>query len=267
MVGSVCAVAAESVSINGCFALSRRRIMGSPTTSNFPLKRWIWLAVFAAAFAWVESAVVIDLREIFFAGDFQFPLVIVREAGVRVVDPLVKIEFGREIATLVMLISVAVLAGRNRLQRVCFFAVAFGIWDIFYYIWLRVLTGWPESLMTWDLLFYVPLPWVGPVITPVFIALVMVVYGSLFLRAESLGYHVRFVWRDWLVLSACTVALIVAFCWDWQNILRLPGAAVRTGVPETFAWWLYVPALSAAVIYLTVRWRNFIQQQDLAQRR
>ena len=87
--------------------------------------------VFAIAFAWVESAVVLYLREIYFDGGFDFPLVIKWEDGKRIIDALVRIEIGREIATLIMLVAVGWLAGNYSFQRCCFFLVAFGIWDIF----------------------------------------------------------------------------------------------------------------------------------------
>jgi len=116
------------------------------------------VAIFACAFAWVESAVVVYLRKIYFNGDFKFPLSIVWEGDKHVIDPLIKIEFGREIATMVMLFAVGWFSGRNKFQKFCFFIIAFGIWDIFYYIWLYVMVGWPPNLMTWDLLFYIPLP-------------------------------------------------------------------------------------------------------------
>ena len=122
------------------------------------LWRWIWVVAFAIAFAWVETSVVVYLREIYFEGSFSFPLVVHWEEGRHVVDQLVRIEFGREIATMLMLAAVGCVAGRNALHRFCFFMIAFGVWDVFYYIWLRVLVGWPQSLMTWDLLFFVPLP-------------------------------------------------------------------------------------------------------------
>ena len=68
---------------------------------------------------------------------------------------------------LLLLAAIACISGKTPLRRFCFFMIAFGTWDIFYYIWLWVMIRWPESLMTWDLLFLLPLPWVGPVITPV----------------------------------------------------------------------------------------------------
>jgi len=143
--------------------------------SKTVLSNWVWVVIFAIAFAWVESAVVVYLRKIYFNGGFSFPLTVNYENGKHVFDPLVRIELGREIATIIILLSVGIIAGRKKIHQFCFFMIGFGIWDIFYYIWLVVMVGWPESLMTWDLLFYVPLPWVGPVITPVLIAIAMTV--------------------------------------------------------------------------------------------
>jgi hypothetical protein len=215
--------------------------------------RSIWVAIFAVAFAWVESAVVVYLRKIYYDGVFSFPLVVVWEEGKHVIDPLIKIEFVREIATLIMLLAVGWVAGKNKFQRFCFFMIAFGIWDIFYYIWLYVMVGWPESLMTWDLLFYVPLPWVGPVITPVLIAAAMVVAGLLIIYYQERGYEIRWRWYDMAVEIACGLLIIVAFCWDWKNIVQVPGDIARTGIPNPFAWWLYVPAFLFSLVYFGLR--------------
>jgi hypothetical protein len=229
--------------------------------SNSTLKNWLWVGLFAIAFAWVESAVVVYLREIYFDGGFSFPLVVKWEGGKHVVDPLVRIELGREIATIIILISIGWLAGKNKFQKFCFFMIAFGVWDIFYYIWLYVMVGWPESLMTWDLLFYVPLPWVGPVLTPVLIALTMVAAGSLIIYFDEKGYPIQWRWYDMVIELGCGLLMIIAFCWDWKNILQVPGAVVRTGIPNPFAWWLYLPAFLFSVLYFVVRLRKSILQK------
>lgn len=219
---------------------------------------WAWVVIFAIAFAWVESAVVVYLREIYFDGGFSFPLIVKWENGKHIVDPLVRIEFVREMATITMLVAVGWIAGKNRFQRFCFFMIAFGIWDIFYYIWLYVMVGWPESIMTWDLLFYVPLPWVGPVITPVAIALAMVASGSLIIYYDTKGYDVRWRWYDMVVELSCGLVMIVAFCWDWRNILQVPGDSERTGIPSSFAWWLYLPAFLFAIVWFVAKLRKII---------
>ena len=228
--------------------------------SKSALSTWLWVVVFAIAFAWVESAIVVYLRKIYFPGGFSFPLLVKWEGGKHVIDPLIHIEFGREIATIVMLIATGWVAGRNRFQRFCYFMLAFGIWDIFYYIWLYVMIGWPESLMTWDLLFYVPLPWVGPVITPVLIALTMVVAGTLIIYYDEKGCDIAWRWYDLAIELCFALLMIVAFCWDWQNILQIPGSPEHTGNPNPFAWWLYLPAFILSVAYLVYRLQQNIKK-------
>jgi hypothetical protein len=217
------------------------------------LYQWIWVVIFAIAFAWVESAVVVYLRDIFYGGDFHFPLIIGWEGDKRNPSPLIWIEFGREIATLIMLFSVGWMAGRNWVDKFAFFIIAFGIWDIFYYIWLNVMIKWPQSLMTWDLLFFVPLPWVGPVITPVLIAFAMVGMGSLLLYYSAQEIFFPWRWYDGVIEIVFCILMIIAFCWDWKNIMQVPGNPDYRGIPNPFAWWLYIPAFSSAVIYFVVR--------------
>src|SRR6266576_2064338 len=119
------------------------------------MKRALWVGVYAIAMAAVESAVVVYLRALHEGAapasvlQYQLPM------------RLLSIEAGREAATLVMLITVAVLASRNAWEGLLYFALAFGLWDIFYYVWLWVFIGWPPSLFTWDVLFLIPDPSCG----------------------------------------------------------------------------------------------------------
>jgi hypothetical protein len=222
------------------------------------LWRWIWIVAFAIAFAWVESSVVVYLREIYFGGSFYFPVVLEWKDGKLLVDDLIRIELGREIATILMLMAVGCAAGKNALQKFCFFMMAFGVWDIFYYIWLWVMVSWPENLMTWDLLFFVPIPWVGPVITPILIALAMSIAGSLIIYYDEKGCVIDWRWYDWFIELGCALLIIAAFCWDWKNIMRIPDGVARNGIPNPFAWWLYVPAFIVAAVYFVVRLKQFV---------
>jgi len=87
------------------------------------------------------------------------------------------VEVGRELATLVMIAAVGWIAGSRGLERLAWAAVVFGTWDLVYYAGLRVAIGWPPSLDTWDVLFLVPTPWVGPVWAPLVVSLALVVSG------------------------------------------------------------------------------------------
>jgi len=211
----------------------------------------------------VESAVVLYLREIYFSGSFYFPIVVQWEDGELVVDHLMRVEFGREIATMLMLVAVGCMAGKNAWQKFSYFMIAFGVWDIFYYVWLWVAIRWPEGLMTWDLLFFVPLPWVGPVITPVLIALAMIIAGTLVIYYNEKGVQIRWRWFDWTIVLGCGLLMIAAFCWDWRNIIQKPvepPAPPNTGIPNPFAWWLYLPAYILSVAYSAVRMRQIVHR-------
>ena len=122
----------------------------------------------------LESAVVVYLREALGATTGAvFPL----DLSSPNATSLGWIEVGREAATLLMIGAVGWIAGRQPLERLAWAAVVFGAWDIGYYFWLWVFSGWPSSLGTWDLLFLLPLPWVGPVCAPVTVSLALVGFG------------------------------------------------------------------------------------------
>jgi hypothetical protein len=109
--------------------------------------RWFVVGAFAIAMAWVESAVVFYLRTLVDRIQPYQNIPLPTAAG------LERAELVREAATLLMLLTVGWLAGRNWRTRFGYAAIAFGIWDIFYYLFLRVMTGWPKSIFDWDILF------------------------------------------------------------------------------------------------------------------
>ncbi len=100
------------------------------------------------------------------------------------------IETVRELATLVMIAAVGWLAGRTRLERLAWAAVVFGAWDIIYYLGLRQLIGWPPDLATWDVLFLVPVPWVGPVWAPIAVSAALIGFGLAGARRMRAGLPV-----------------------------------------------------------------------------
>src|SRR2546430_15837132 len=120
------------------------------------MRNAIWVSCYAIAVAADEPAVDVYLRALHSGAD---PLSVLQY---QLPAHLLAIEFAREAATLVMLIAVAALASRNAWERLLYFALAFGLWDIFYYVWLWVFIGWPPSLFTWDVLFLISVPCLGP---------------------------------------------------------------------------------------------------------
>ena len=147
------------------------------TTPEIPLAfaaRAAGVLAFGIAFGYVEAAVVVDLRgALGVPVGHLFPL----QQATGDAGRLIAIEVGRELATLVMLATVGLLAGSRPWERLAWAAVAFGAWDIAYYGWLRVFIGWPPDLSAWDVLFLVPAPWVGPVWAPVAVSASLAVVG------------------------------------------------------------------------------------------
>ena len=133
---------------------------------------------FGLAFGLLEAAVVVYLRAAIGAGA-ALP------ADGPAFDSYVALEVARELATLVMIVSVGWLAGRSGLERLAWAAVVFGTWDITYYVGLRVVTGWPPALDAWDVLFLVPAAWVGPVWAPIVVSGALI--GTGLLAARWLG--------------------------------------------------------------------------------
>jgi hypothetical protein len=202
------------------------------------------VVVWAIAFAYVEAAVVVYLRALYYpldSGGFRFPILTfaqLQEMGTEHVRRLA-IELGRELSTLVMLAAVGLTAGKNRREAWAHFMVAFGVWDLFYYMWLKVFLGWPESLMTWDLLFLIPVPWVGPVVAPMIVSVALIISGVLVLYRELAGQPLRAGWLDWSIISAGGVVVILAFCWDYANIMN-------GGSPSPFHWSLFSLGLATS---------------------
>jgi len=174
------------------------------------LLRQMWAVVlFAVAMAFLESAVVVYLRDLWSIGDTLFPVKPFLDDNAS--DPLLLIEVGREAATLVMLLALAWAVARTRVQWWAVLLIAFGVWDIFYYVWLVVCLDWPASLATWDVLFLLPVQMTGPVYAPVSVSALMIAAALLFLHCENVARRVRFDAVFWVLLAAGFAAILVSF--------------------------------------------------------
>jgi hypothetical protein len=206
------------------------------------------VTTFAIAMAWVEAAVVYDLRVLV---DRLEPY---QPNPLPIAGALGNIELVREVATLVMLAAVGGLAGGTLRARLAYAAIAFGAWDVFYYLFLRVMYGWPRSIFDWDVLFLLPLPWWGPVIAPVSIALLMMVWGVLTIAspAASAGRHGARLWSGAGLGAALALYVFMA---DALRALPHGLEAVRTVLPATFNWPLFLVAwaLMAAPVAAMIR--------------
>lgn len=177
-----------------------------------------WLTLFGVAFGWVEAAVVIYLRRLYYPDGFTFPIVTLS-------PEIAIVEVAREAATLLMLLAVAWLAAPTAWGRFGAFSVAFGVWDLVYYVGLYATLGWPESLGTWDVLFLIPGIWTGPVWSAVVIAVLLIVCGGRMLDCDRRGYRPRPRASDWALAAVSLALLLASFLWNHAPVVaeQLPG--------------------------------------------
>jgi hypothetical protein len=224
-----------------------------------PRTRWCVVFGYATAMAWVEAAVVFYLRTMVNRIEpFQpNPLPLIGGLG--------PAELVREAATLIMLLAVGILAGSSWRSRLGHAAIAFGVWDIFYYIFLKALCGWPHSLLDWDILFLLPLPWWGPVLAPVMISVLMSAWGAI--AASEPAHPLRTTEVKAWALNA--TGIVLALCVFMSDALRVAGQgadAVRDVLPQAFNWhWFNLAlALMSAPVVVGLHGRFFAKRPDPA---
>ena len=188
-------------------------------------KNILLVVIFAIAMAYLESAVVVYLRAMYGIED------LLRDINLTF-DAYTFIEIGREAATIVMLAFVALLAGSNWQKKIGYFILSFGVWDIFYYIWLYIFVQWPKSLLEWDVLFLIPLPWWGPVIAPVLISILLISIGFLLIN----DFKFKVTWIDWTAFALSIILILFTFMEDSINaIFRGEGNFIEIR-PTAFNW-------------------------------
>lgn len=166
------------------------------------------MSLFAISMGFLESSVVIYLRELYYKTGFTFPL---QPIPVR----LARVEFLRELSTVFMLVAAGILAGRTKLERFSYFVFAFAVWDLFYYIFLYLCIGWPQTLATWDILFLIPVPWVGPVWAPCLLCIVMISGALYIIRRIDSKPHYSISLSHWWMMITGAIVCMVAFMWDY----------------------------------------------------
>jgi hypothetical protein len=142
------------------------------------------------------------------------------------------VELGRELATMLTLGAVALAVARNSRQWLAAFTLVFGVWDLAFYAFLKLTIGWPASLLTWDILFLLPVPWVGPVIAPAIVAASMVAGGIVTLWYGPDESRLRISPVHWAAIIVGGFIVVVAFMWDWRN-------TIVGNWPNPFNWPLF----------------------------
>jgi hypothetical protein len=227
--------------------------MNTPEIMN-GRNRWLVVGLFAVAMAWVEAAVVYYLRTLVNRIEPYQPNPLPIATG------LGQAELIRELATLIMIFTVGWLAGATSRSRFGYMGIAFGIWDIFYYVFLKVMTGWPESVGDWDILFLLPLPWWGPVWAPTSIAFLMILWGMFVTQFEHAPVRAFSGWKHVVVGCLGITLALYAFMADAIRIADQGTVALRTMLPEEFNWPLFVVALGLMSVPVLVAGRTALQK-------
>ncbi len=177
-----------------------------------PQNKWLIMTLFAVAMGLLECIVVVYLRQLCYPAGFSFPL--------KPMNPgILRVELLREMATLLMLLSVGLLAGENRIRKFAWFLYAFAVWDLFYYVFLKLLIHWPASLLSWDILFLLPATWVGPVIAPLLNSLNMILLALILLRQRQDPGIKAVNAFEWVLLIAGSLILILAYTREYSSFM------------------------------------------------
>lgn len=199
------------------------------------------LVVFALSMAFVEAAVVVYLRAVLGGGPI-FPM---RDLP----GDLLAVEVAREAATIGMLLSVAFLSVRGGLRRIGAFLLAFALWDVFYYVFLRLIIGWPPGLTEWDILFLIPLPWVGPVWSALLLCAGMIVFSVLFLRAPECAPFSPGAW-GWATGVSGAGTIVLTYLAGWKRI------GFGKGIPSDFDLLPFLSGVALLALCGWVTWRR-----------
>ncbi len=189
-------------------------------------KQLLWLLVWGVVFGYMEAAVVVYLREIYYPEGFAFPLVMIE-------NRIMLTEVLREAATLLIIWATVSLTYKRLQSRFAAFFVLFGLWDIFYYIFLKLLLHWPESINTWDILFLIPVPWVGPIWSPILVSIGFIYAGTsiLFHNHQNRFYYFN---RRFILLELFSALLIMLS-------FMIPGSSMLEQNTHThFPWYLFL---------------------------
>jgi hypothetical protein len=165
------------------------------------------VCLFSVAMAVLESAVVVYLRALYYPKGFT--------VAFQIIDPRVlMVEIAREAATVMMLLSIGILAGKTFKDKFAYFLISFAVWDVFYYVWLKVFIGWPNSILDWDILFLIPFTWLSPVLAPVVCSITMIGLAIALLKRSS-----PISLPEWMLLSIGASVILYTFLVDYGTII------------------------------------------------
>ena len=220
--------------------------------------------IYSIAMGFLEAIVVVYLRDIYYPHGFKFPLMIIP-------DSTLQVEILREFCTLVMLAAIAVIAGKNKLEMFSYFLFSFAVWDLTYYIGLKLILNWPSSFLTWDILFLIPVPWIGPVLAPVISSILMVILSLLFLFLQRKQEKFQVKFAEWILIYSGAVVIFLSFIWNYaeiiisnnllKNIFSLKQSSFieisRQYIPTYFHWEIFLVGVFSISVSIFLIFRRY----------
>lgn len=201
------------------------------------------LIIFSLAFAYIEASVVVYLRTMYGINNLITDLP-------TVIDKYAIIEIGREASTLIMLISIGWITGSKKQDRLGYFLLVFGTWDIFYYVWLNVFINWPKSLFDWDVLFLIPFPWWGPVLAPIIYSIIFISLGCALVYFTEQNKLLKISVADTIILFFCIMFSLFIFMYDSISTFFSNHNSIVNVKPTYFNWPLFLVAITIIIIIL-----------------
>ena len=180
------------------------------------------VASFAIAFGVEEAIIVLYLRMLPSNG-----------------PSVVTIESWRELCTIVVLVAVAWLAGARADARFRAFLIAFGVWDITYYVTLWLTSGTP-TLTSQDVLFLIPVPWIAPVWAAMSFAAALMLLGLF-----GIGRG-----RGRLLVAGLMIGWL-SFVWGPLYARFIDHSRIFESASDfTYPLWLFVPGIALVLAAL-----------------
>jgi hypothetical protein len=237
-------------------------------------KIYIILTIFGIAMGFLEGIVVVYIRQVYYPHGFDFPLTLLS-------PEMLTVEWIREIATIVMLAAIGWLAGKNILQRLSYFLFTFAIWDIFYYAALILLLDWPPSLFTWDILFLIPVAWIGPVLAPVICSVSMIFMALILTLLPVKGIPVKTGILNWILIFTGAGIILYTYMIDYLKLIFQSGyfsraesmeakdhfwKIITSYIPSHYNWFLF--SVGEVLILCALGWiltRSVTMQKRLGE--
>lgn len=158
-----------------------------------------------------------------------------------------------------MLITVAFICSKNAIHRFAYFLLSFAIWDLCYYIFLKILLNWPESIFTWDILFLIPIPWLGTGIGAVILSMLMLVFSFVLLKFKPETVQILITFPSLIKLVTGSLVTIFSFIINYlifkaASPPHLTSNTINSGInmlnnykPDEFYWWIYFTGVAILV--------------------